>query len=167
MKSLLPCRACGLHVKSNESACPHCGATLSPDHAGMRRAGSVLVGLALAGCPSDDGGGTEASTVADTSASTTSTSNTGNTASTTATTGESMSETSLTDPTVTSITTEDETFAELDSAYGVPDTGESFTTDPSSSDGTGSTGTGTTGTDGTGTSSGSAGEPDYGVPETG
>lgn len=158
MGKLSICLACNSHVKSNETTCPHCGAGLQQGHAFAPRSSAILLGLALTGCPAGDDGETS-STVADTG----STSNVTTISTTIADTGSS----SIT------VTTDQ---SDLDSAYGTPETGESFTTSPDSTS-TGGTGTDTTGdstgssTSGdTGSSTGDAtsvGEPEYGVPETG
>lgn len=47
--SLTPCDRCGRHVLDPEAACPHCG---GPSTRGASTAATVLLGLALVGCPS-------------------------------------------------------------------------------------------------------------------
>ncbi|HWB76326.1 MAG TPA: hypothetical protein VG755_15255 [Nannocystaceae bacterium] len=156
---LISCTSCGQHFRADDSACPHCGEAVRVAFAPSAMAQLVLLGLALTGCPSDDD--------------TTDTANDGTssaTLTTTATTSEGTSSTGI----ETSATMSEVTSIGEDSAYGTPDTG--ITQTDTSSDGTSSSGdpdssssSGTdTGTDsGSSSSSDSAGEPDYGVPESG
>jgi hypothetical protein len=51
---MTPCASCGLHARSEASACPHCGHR-RPSTA-TRTAAAVLLGLTLAtGCGGDEG----------------------------------------------------------------------------------------------------------------
>lgn len=51
MARLIPCSACHVHVRSSDSTCPHCGASLRTVTAG--RVPVLLMGLTLAGCPEE------------------------------------------------------------------------------------------------------------------
>jgi len=48
---LVACLTCAQHFKSSESVCPHCGAEPRGEGRTLRAAATVLVGLALSGCP--------------------------------------------------------------------------------------------------------------------
>lgn len=59
---LIACSACGCHAKTNESECPHCGASLRRrDGVVPRTAAAVLMGLGaaalLTACSDSDTGG--------------------------------------------------------------------------------------------------------------
>ena len=148
MPRLVACPACNVHVKLDETACPHCGAELRDARGQIGRAASaMLMGLAIS-CGGDDGTNTsQADGSSSESASATDTSSSGS-----ASMSDSSTET-------TNITTVDDV---SESAYGEADLDASTTSDD---DSTSTSGTDSTGTDSTGTDS--AGEPDYGVPETG
>lgn len=158
---LVACPSCSTHVLSGETHCPQCGAEVR-DVRGLalgRTAGAVLMGLALAGCPSDDD---SADTMGGTSnASSGSTSNGGGSS---GVSGSSGSDSQTSDPSTSDVTggtsmdeSGDATTFASSAAYGVPTTGF----DTSSTGGE----TGDTDTDTDGTSTGFS--PDYGVPTTG
>jgi len=135
-------------MRVDESACPHCGAALvEASNVIARGAGAVVLGLALAGCPSDDDDNmTNTSVEPDYGVPQTESVSESNTtsASMSSTSAGSMSGTGTDGSTGTS-----ETVGEPE--YGVPETGT-----PTGSDTTGGDSTSSTGTI----------EPDYGVPET-
>ncbi|MCR9160647.1 MAG: hypothetical protein ACE37F_20960 [Nannocystaceae bacterium] len=144
---LVVCSSCSTHVLVADAKCPHCGAALRTSSALGRTAGAVLMGLTLAGCPSDDDGqesmgGSDASTMSPATES-------GNMGSSSTdpsgTTNASMSDSDST----TDESTSGSTFGAVQSAYGSPDTETFGTTDITDSD-TSTTGTGTD-TEGTGT----------------
>lgn len=118
MPRLTPCPSCHAHVMVGDRHCPHCGAGLSTVNAS--RAGAVLIGLALAGCPGDDSSNTSIGEpeygVPDTGAVTVT-----GTEGTTGGTGGSTSGTTggTTDGSTTDATTDSAGEAE----YGVPETG--------------------------------------------
>lgn len=152
MSRLVLCPSCQTHVLAHEVGCPHCGAELKTIAA--PRSSLMLLGLALAACPAGDDGDT-GTTAPTTTAPTTTTP-------TTSTTGET-----------TSSTTDDTISGSGDVEYGAPDTFDTSdtqvdTTTSSSgpSDSSGSTGSSGSG-EGTTTGLDSAGEPEYGVPESG
>lgn len=147
---LIPCPSCHSHVLVDDRQCPHCGTALQTT-AAPRVAGALLLGLALTGCPSDDGDDTAGGS-----------STTATTAPTTASTTDGTS-------------TEDSVSGSGGVDYGTGDFGDDTDTTGSTGTGTDSTtgdtdsvgepeygvpGTTTGGTD-------SVGEPDYGVPTTG
>jgi hypothetical protein len=153
---LIPCPACKVHIRFDDSGCPHCGERIRTCRAGVKAAGAILLGLAMAGCPGDD---------------TTSDSESMGSNSSQTMGGTTMDSTSSPG----SLTTADDDPSSVgpESAYGVGDT----TSLPTDSEGdstttTTSTGSGSdtdTDTDtGTGTTAGSSTtglEPDYGVPD--
>jgi len=61
MPRLTPCPSCHGHVSIGERECPHCGTALHTTTAA--RASVVLLGLTLAGCPSDDEGASASETM--------------------------------------------------------------------------------------------------------
>lgn len=142
---LVACPSCSQHVRAEDPACPHCGASVRTT-TGWRPP-AVLLGLALTGCPADDYRddlpAESSSTTAPSTAS----------ATTVGTSSEGSSSTTM-----------DMTSVGSEPAYGVPQT-ESDTspgTESGSSTGVDSTGTtdGST-TGGSDTSTGS--EPLYGA----
>ncbi len=146
---LVACIACAQHFKSSESVCPHCGAEPQAESRMMRAAATVLVGLALSGCPekepdttSDSGSGTS---TGDTGSSTTG----GETEGDESTTG-SMPEPEYGVPVTTGSSAEPD--------YGVPATESAG---PTSESATGDTDAGTSTGDTDVTTSG--GEPLYGA----
>lgn len=151
---LVACPSCREHIKSSDTACPHCGAEFrAADGRIVRAASAVLMGLALAGCP-DKGGDSSGSTGNDTDM-----------------TSDATDEPMLTDVGEAEygapVTEGFETLGEPE--YGVPQTTGTGT-------GTGTGGepdygvpatTGTGGeTDATGSGTETVGEPEYGVPST-
>jgi hypothetical protein len=143
MPRLIPCPSCHSHVLLSDSACPSCGATLRTTTA-PRVATTLLLGLALAGCPGEDG---------DDSAGDSAPASTSATDGTTTTDGATSTTNATTTTTADSITIS----GSGDAAYGVPDTGLEDTT---------ATDTGTGTETETGTETDTVGEPEYGVPET-
>lgn len=146
MPRLIPCPSCHAHVVLDERRCPHCSTELRTTLA-PRAAGTLLLGLMLAGCPADDSTDDGASSQT-TNATTNATSGTG-TVSTTSDVSISGSggveygtpDTGIEDDGTSGTTGGTATVGEPE--YGVPETT------------TGATG-------GTAT----VGEPEYGVPET-
>jgi len=135
MPRLTPCPACHAHVMSDERSCPHCDASLRPT---ASKGAVVLMGLALAGCPSN---GEPEYGVPDTDS-------------------ESDSASSSGTATGTSTTAEPE--------YGVADTGTSEAGEPDygvPGTDTGTAGEPDYGVPTTETGD-EAGEPEYGVPTT-
>lgn len=53
MHRLIPCPSCHAHVMVGDRTCPSCGTAIRTTAA--PRITTVLLGLALAGCPGDDG----------------------------------------------------------------------------------------------------------------
>src|SRR5688572_5695753 len=51
---LVMCSACNVAIRPDETVCPSCGARRRLVSAPIA-SGAILLGLALAGCPSDDG----------------------------------------------------------------------------------------------------------------
>jgi hypothetical protein len=143
MPRLIVCRSCGEHIRSEETACPHCGTHVRDEQSMLARgAGAVVLGLALAGCPSDDDDDPSSNTSVEPEYGVPATDSV-----TDPTTGGSMS---------TTASSQSETVGEPE--YGVPETG--FPEDSGTSSGGESTSD-------TGSSDGSTSiEPDYGVPET-
>lgn len=129
------CWSCAVHVKASEASCPYCGE--DPRGSGGRRLGSaaasVLMGLALAGCPAEDDDmdsvGTSPLYGSPTSESISSSS--GDDASTTGG-GEGSSSTGMTETTLTVGTSSSTGDTDASSSgstsispdYGVPSTGE-------------------------------------------
>ena len=145
---LIACIACAQHFKSRESVCPHCGAEARNDSRTLRAAATVLVGLALSGCPE-----TEPDTTSD-SASGTSTGDTGSSTTGGETDGDESTTGSMPEPEYGVPVT---TGSSAEPDYGVPATESAGPTSESS---TGDTDTGTSTGDVT-TSGG--GEPLYGA----
>lgn len=132
---VIACSACGVLVRTDDGACPNCGVTRRSVFA----PGAILLGLALTGCPADDGTETMGGTG---SASATNASSNSNT---TMSSGASMSSTSAgTD----SATTDDTLETSAQPPYGVPDTTSSGPDTGTASD----TDTDTDTTDGTSSS---------------
>lgn len=139
MARLTPCPSCHAHVFVDDRRCHHCGASLRTTTAAPIVT-TMLLGLALAGCPSDKEDDTGA---------TTHESQDGTQGTTAGTMG-----------TDNGTTTADSISGSGGVEYGTPDTGiEDATATATASD---STGTGTDGTAG----SDEVGEPEYGVPGT-
>ncbi|MEX1361723.1 MAG: hypothetical protein AB1Z98_01250 [Nannocystaceae bacterium] len=135
MARLIPCPHCHAHVMLDERRCPHCSTELRTAFA-PRAATTLLLGLALAGCPgddtTDDGAGTQGTTAP--------------------TSGTATASGTGTD------TTSDGSIGSGGVEYGTVDT--------SMDDDTGTTGgTDSTGTD-SASGTETLGEPEYGVPET-
>ena len=154
---LVVCVACTSHVLTSDKACPHCGASLRDGRGRVlgRTTTAVLMGLALAGCPSDDD--TNDSMGSGASSSSTGGSGPGTSATpTTGTTDDSGS---------TALTFDDTSGAQ--SAYGTPDTETFGSTDVTDSETTSSGGDRGTDTD-TGTDTGSTGsDTDLGTTSAG
>lgn len=147
MPRLIPCPRCYAHVVLDERRCPHCGAELRTTFA-PRAATTLLLGLALAGCPGedpDDDSNSSQTTTAGTS--TSSASGTG----TVSSSDDSMSGANGVEYGTVETGIDDD---------GTTSTGETSTTGGASTTGDG-TGT-STDTDSTAT----VGEPEYGVAET-
>lgn len=193
--ALVACPSCSQHVKLYETHCLHCGARLRSDGGGIRRtAGAMLMGLSLAGCPSDDSAETMGSGGSSTGDPNTTT--TGDTSSSTSSdvtssgeaeygvpeTGETFETTGGSDSTSVSATESDTEASsgsssgsmETESSGGVEDTGSSDTGTPMTTGGTTDPTTGieplygvmTTGVEPEyGVATTGGIEPDYGVPD--
>ena len=136
-----------------DATCPHCGAQLrnGKGQAFGRTATAVLMGLTLAGCPSDDDG-QDSMGGSDTSTSSTMNPGTGSgSMSGSASTADPSATTNMAETTdsTTDESTSGSTFGAVQSAYGSPDTETFGNTDITDSDTTSSG----SDTDGTGTDS--------------
>ena len=114
---LVMCSACNVAIRPDETVCPSCGARRKWVSA-PNASGAVLLGLALAGCPSDDGTETMGSSATASSTNATTDTETGNT------TSGSASMTSTSASTSDSSTTTDNESGSVSAQppYGVPDT---------------------------------------------
>lgn len=114
MASMLStCSGCGVLVKADDDACPHCGVRRRSVSAPLT-GGVILLGLMLAGCPADD------STETMGGSATASTTNAGTeTGGSTMSGGASMTSTS---GMTMSSTTDDPGTTSAQPPYGVPDT---------------------------------------------
>ena len=55
MGSLIVCSSCGQHVRADEHVCPHCTSGIRTTSGTVAKtASAMLLGLAIAGCPSSD-----------------------------------------------------------------------------------------------------------------
>lgn len=158
MPRLVACAQCARLIRPHERACPHCGAVATVGLSSVARTVPALVmGLGLAGCPSDDEGGDVGND------DTMGPSVTGSSGDGGSSGGNSMSST-----TASPSTTGNDTTFGPEPAYGVP------TTDfPPPTTDTGDTGGDSTGGDTDGTSTGEGDtiestsfEPLYGAIET-
>lgn len=147
MTRLVVCPVCALDIHAHEQQCPHCGT--AQRSVAAPRASVVLLGLALAACPGDDDGD-------DTAGSATTTATSSASAPTTGATGD----TATTDDSLTGSGGVE--YGSADTFAETTDTATASTTDAT----TGTDGSTGTGTDGTTGGSETAGEPEYGVPET-
>ncbi len=118
VSKLVMCSACGVAIRPEEAACPHCGVARRVVSAPIA-SGAILLGLMLAGCPAGDDG-TE-SMGGTSSASSTSATTDAQTSSSTMSGGASQSSTSVS--TSDSTTTDDPSGSvSAQPPYGVPDT---------------------------------------------
>jgi hypothetical protein len=148
-----------VHFKIDEAACPHCGAPRRDGSAGARTAGAVLMGLAIAACPGDDGASSSSSITAEPDYGVPATDSAETGGGDASATGGQSSTSAGTTASTSAGTTMQQTTDAGEAEYGVPDTGWGDSTTGESGSETGGT---TAATEGTTTI-----EPDYGVPESG